>query len=66
MVDLGLPKVKRPKQLGLSSGRLERVSAALREDVERGLIPGAVLVIAMLSAMLNEDTCDNRIRIARS
>jgi len=46
MVDLGLPKVKRPKQVGLSSGRLERVSAALREDVERGLIPGAVLVIA--------------------
>jgi hypothetical protein len=29
-------------------------------------ILGAVLVIAMLSAMLNEDTCDNRIRIARS
>ncbi len=46
MVDLGLPKVKRPKQVGLSSGRLERVSAAFREDVERGLIPGAVLVIA--------------------
>ncbi len=46
MVDLGLPKVKRPKQVGLSSGRLERVSAALREDVDRGLIPGAVLVIA--------------------
>jgi CubicO group peptidase (beta-lactamase class C family) len=46
MVDLGLPKVKRPKQVGLSSGRLERVSAALREDVDRGLIPGAVVVIA--------------------
>jgi CubicO group peptidase (beta-lactamase class C family) len=46
MVDLGLPKVKRPKQVGLSSGRLERVSAAFREDVERGLIPGAVLMIA--------------------
>ncbi len=46
MVDLGLPKVKRPKQVGLSSGRLERVSAALRDDVDRGLIPGAVLVIA--------------------
>jgi len=46
MVDLGLPKVKRPKQVGLSSGRLERVSAAFREDVERELIPGAVVVIA--------------------
>jgi CubicO group peptidase (beta-lactamase class C family) len=46
MVDLGLPKVKRPKQVGLSSGRLERVSAIFREDVDRGLIPGAVLVIA--------------------
>jgi len=46
MVELGLPKVKRPKQVGLSSGRLERVSAIFREDVDRGLIPGAVLVIA--------------------
>ena len=46
MVDLGLPKAKRPKQVGLSSGRLERVSATFREDVDRGLIPGAVLLIA--------------------
>src|ERR1700730_310667 len=46
MVDLGLPKVKRLQQVGVSSGGLGGASAAFREDVERGLIPGAVLVIA--------------------
>src|SRR6516164_7017428 len=46
MAGLGLPKVGRPEQLGLSSDRLERISATFRDDVERGLIPGAVLLIA--------------------
>ena len=42
----GLPKADRPQQLGLSSDRLERLSATFRDDVDRGLIPGAVLLIA--------------------
>jgi CubicO group peptidase (beta-lactamase class C family) len=46
MIDLGLPKADRPQQLGLSSDRLERLSATFRDDVDRGLIPGAVLLIA--------------------
>ena len=41
----GLPSTK-PEQVGLSSERLERIAQALRADVERGRIPGAVVVVA--------------------
>jgi CubicO group peptidase (beta-lactamase class C family) len=40
-----LPTTK-PEQVGLSSERLERIGQALRADVERGRIPGAVVVVA--------------------
>jgi CubicO group peptidase (beta-lactamase class C family) len=43
---LGLPRVERPEQVGLSSERLDRITAAISADVERGAIPGAVLAIA--------------------
>src|SRR5262249_45133438 len=41
----GLPLV-RPEQVGLSSDRLARLTAALRADVEKGAIPGAVLLVS--------------------
>jgi CubicO group peptidase (beta-lactamase class C family) len=40
-----LPTTK-PEQVGLSSERLERIAQVLRVDVERGRIPGAVVVVA--------------------
>ena len=40
-----LPTAK-PAEVGLSSERLERLGQALRADVEKGRIPGAVVVIA--------------------
>src|SRR5438105_7654400 len=43
---LGLPRAESPEQVGLSSARLERLSAVIRGDVARKLIPGAVLAIA--------------------
>ena len=46
MTDWGLPRSESPEQVGLSSARLERAAAVLREDVERSLIPGAVLAVA--------------------
>jgi CubicO group peptidase (beta-lactamase class C family) len=46
MIDWGMPQVDRPGELGLAAERLGRLSAALRADVERRLIPGAVIVIA--------------------
>ena len=39
-----LPTAK-PEQVGLSAERLERIGQALRNDVERGRIPGAVVVV---------------------
>jgi CubicO group peptidase (beta-lactamase class C family) len=46
MAKLGLPRAECPEQVGLSSARLERAAAVIRQDVERRLIPGAVLLIA--------------------
>src|SRR5438034_6235038 len=46
MISLGLPRAECPEQVGLSSARLERLSGVIRRDVERGVIPGAVLAIA--------------------
>ena len=46
MVGLGLPRAEHPQHLGLSPERLERMSSVLQGDVDRGLIPGAVLLIA--------------------
>ncbi len=46
MTALGLPKADRPKEVGLSAKRLARLSATFREDVERNMIPGAVVLIA--------------------
>jgi CubicO group peptidase (beta-lactamase class C family) len=46
MSGLGLPMADRPEDIGLSPERLERIKATLRQDVERRLIPGAVMLIA--------------------
>src|SRR5215813_11805883 len=35
-----------PEQVGLSSERLGKITARLRDDVEKGTIPGAVLLVA--------------------
>jgi CubicO group peptidase (beta-lactamase class C family) len=41
-----MPLVERPAEIGLSAERLGRISAMLRQDVERRSIPGAVVVVA--------------------
>src|SRR3970040_118424 len=40
-----LPRAK-PEEVGLSFARLERLGQILRADVERGRLPGAVVLIA--------------------
>jgi CubicO group peptidase (beta-lactamase class C family) len=42
----GLPRAEGPEEIGLSSARLGRLAGVIRQDVEKKLIPGAVLVIA--------------------
>src|SRR5579883_3064369 len=46
METLGLPRAECPEEIGLSSARLQRITARIQADVERGLIPGAVVAIA--------------------
>lgn len=41
----GLPTAK-PEEVGLSPERLQRIGQALRADVERGRLPGAVVLVA--------------------
>jgi CubicO group peptidase (beta-lactamase class C family) len=41
-----LPVANRPEDVGISSQRLERVRMQMKADVEKGRIPGAVLLIA--------------------
>jgi CubicO group peptidase (beta-lactamase class C family) len=37
--------VAKPEQVGLSTDRLNKITATLRGDVEKGLIPGAILLV---------------------
>jgi CubicO group peptidase (beta-lactamase class C family) len=42
----GLPKASQPEEVGISSERLNRVAKAFQVDVDKGVIPGAVFLIA--------------------
>jgi CubicO group peptidase (beta-lactamase class C family) len=42
----GLPKASQPEDVGFSSERLKRVTSAFQTDVDKGTIPGAVVLIA--------------------
>jgi CubicO group peptidase (beta-lactamase class C family) len=42
----GLPKASQPEELGFSSARLERLTGAFQADIDKGVIPGAVVLIA--------------------
>lgn len=46
MADTGLPRAESPEQVGFSSARLARAGDVVKRDVDRRLIPGAVLAIA--------------------
>jgi CubicO group peptidase (beta-lactamase class C family) len=42
----GLPKASQPEDVGFSSERLKRLTSAFQADVDKGAIPGAVVLIA--------------------
>ncbi|BBK31583.1 CubicO group peptidase (beta-lactamase class C family) [Stella humosa] len=42
----GLAKVEKPEDVGLSGERLERISKRMRQGVEKGELPGAVVLVA--------------------
>jgi CubicO group peptidase (beta-lactamase class C family) len=43
---LDLPRADKPESVGLSSTRLKRLTDTLRTDIDKALLPGAVLLIA--------------------
>lgn len=66
MNDVGLPRAEYPEQVGLSSERLERITATLEADVERKLIPGAVMLIARAGRVAYAEACGWRDREAKA
>src|SRR5258707_14441693 len=42
----GLPKASKPEELGFSSERLKRLAPAFQADIDKGTIPGAVVLVA--------------------
>ena len=57
----GLPEASQPEALGFSSERLQRLTGAFQADVDKGAIPGAVVLItrngkvAYFKALLFQD-----------
>jgi CubicO group peptidase (beta-lactamase class C family) len=49
-----LPRAK-PEDVGMSSERLTRIGAALKEDIDRGLTPGGVIAIARRGKLVTLD-----------
>jgi len=41
----GLPQAKTPEEVGMSSERLARITSVFQEDVDKGVIPGAVGIV---------------------
>jgi CubicO group peptidase (beta-lactamase class C family) len=41
----GIPTAKNPEKVGLSKERLQRISAWIQGDVEKGIVPGAVVMV---------------------
>jgi len=41
----GIPKATRPEEVGLSKERLQRISAWIQSDVDKKVVPGAVVMV---------------------
>jgi len=41
-----LPKANQPEEVGFSSERLKRLTSVVQADIDKGAIPGAVVLIA--------------------
>ncbi len=61
-----LPRATTPEDVGLSSERLKRLSAVLKEGVDKGHIPGAVVVIGRNDRIAYVESFGFRDREARA
>src|SRR6516165_288185 len=65
-VGQGIPKVQQPEEVGFLSTRLKRLSDRLNEGVQKGEIPGAVVLIARNGKIVMFDAFGFRDREAKA
>ncbi len=59
-----MPRAAKPEDVGLSSARLQRVCDTLKADIDKGLVPGAVVLIARRGKIVCLDALGYRDREA--
>src|SRR5262249_27433344 len=59
-----LPRADKPEDVGLSSERLQRLTDTLKSDIEKGIVPGAVGLIARRGKIAYETALGYRDREA--
>jgi CubicO group peptidase (beta-lactamase class C family) len=58
------PRANKPEDVGLSSPRLARIRDALQADIDKGLVPGAVTLVARRGQIASLDALGYRDREA--
>jgi CubicO group peptidase (beta-lactamase class C family) len=61
----GIPKVVDPKEVGLSKDRLDRISTWIQADVDKGLVPGAAVMVLRKGAIAYYEAFGYRDREAK-
>lgn len=59
---MALPRANKPEDVGLSSQRLQRIRDTLQADIDKGLAPGTVLLIARRGQVANFEVLGYRDR----
>ena len=67
----GIPNAKSPADVGFSAERLKKISAVFQKDVDKGDIPGAVIMVLRKGKVAYYDTIgfqdrENKIFMARN
>jgi CubicO group peptidase (beta-lactamase class C family) len=61
-----MPHADRPEDVGMSSARLQRVHDTLKTDIDKGLVPGAVVLVARRGKIVNLEALGYRDREANA
>ena len=61
-----MPRADKPEDVGLSSARLQRVHDALKTDIDKGVVPGAVALIARRGKIVSLEALGYRDREANA
>jgi CubicO group peptidase (beta-lactamase class C family) len=61
-----MPRANKPEDVGLSSARLQRVHDALKADIDKGAVPGAVALIARRGKIVSLEALGYRDREANA